>query len=319
MRSFYDILEVLPSAKAAEIRASYLKLAREYHPDRVPEYLTKLRADAEEKVKEINEAWAVLSDSAKRRKYDLKLQASTNPSTYSARTGNSARPSASRQPRTAAILREWLDSRKDLLRWGLVIAISTMVLVVIGELIALRGIKSQSATAQPAAVVDPGPQRVLRYDLKPVQFKTSQFAGRGSFRIQLLSVGLSGSKTVLTFRFLGGDRNMFLLYEPPGGSTRTRVVMGKTVAVDQGFEEPYLMDGDGTRYYSTSGLLGGEQTNFDLYNFTRRINFKSHSEVPLSIEFPPLDNSISSVTLVLPALGKWQPEWRWPEISLKQD
>ena len=317
MKSFYDILEVSPSADSADIRASYLKLAREYHPDRVPEYLTKLRADAEEKVKEINEAWAVLSDPAKRRKYDLKLQASTTTSTYSA-AATSVRSPASRGRRVADI-REWLDSRKDLLRWALVIGISTLVLVVMGELIAFRGIKSQSSTSQLGPAVDePSPQRILRYDLKPVQLKTSQFAGQSSFSIQLLSMGLNESKTVLTFRVLGGDRKIYLLYEPPGGSRRTRVVMGKTVVVDRGLEEPYLVDGRGTKYYSTSGLLGGEQANFDLYNFTRRINFSAHSEVPLSVEFPPLHDATSSVTFVLPALAKWQPEYRWPEISLKQ-
>jgi len=49
----YEILKIV--APSAEIRASYLKLAREY-PDRVPEYLTKLRADAEDEIKDINYA-----------------------------------------------------------------------------------------------------------------------------------------------------------------------------------------------------------------------------------------------------------------------
>src|SRR5437764_11470827 len=44
MKSWYEILEVPRSASAAEIRSAYLKMAREYHPDRVPEHLTKLRA-----------------------------------------------------------------------------------------------------------------------------------------------------------------------------------------------------------------------------------------------------------------------------------
>src|SRR6185437_8050034 len=77
MNSFYEILEVSPSASTAEIRTSYLRLAREYHPDRVPEHLTKLRADAEEKLKLVNEAWAVLSDAAKRRLYDERLRNAT--------------------------------------------------------------------------------------------------------------------------------------------------------------------------------------------------------------------------------------------------
>ena len=45
-------------------------MAREYHPDRVPEHLTKLRGDAEDKFKQVQAAWAVLSDPAKRRQYD---------------------------------------------------------------------------------------------------------------------------------------------------------------------------------------------------------------------------------------------------------
>lgn len=318
MKSFYDILEVSPSASIAEIRASYLKLAREYHPDRVPEYLTKLRADAEERVKEINEAWAVLSDAAKRRKYDLKLNANTFRSPYSSSSASSARPAASRPPARVTVILEWVDARKDILRWVLVIGISTLILIVVGELIAFRGIKSQPPTSQPeVSVDDPGPQRILRYHLSPLQFQSSQFAGRGSFSIQLLTVSLSDRKTALTFHVVAGERGGFLLYEPPGASTRTRAVMGKAVVVDRGLEEPYLVDSTGTKYYSTSGLLGGDQTNFDLYNFTRRINLKAHAGVDLSVEFPPLNNGVSSVAFVLPALAKWQAEWRWPAIDLK--
>lgn len=318
MKSFYDILEVSPSAPTAEIRASYLKLAREYHPDRVPEYLTKLRADAEQKIKEINEAWAVLSDAAKRRSYDLKLAANTTTSNFSSSTTNSARSAATRRPPKIAMIFQWFDARKDLLRWALVIGISTLVLVVVGELIAFRGIKSQPSTPRPGVVVDnPRPQRILHYSLQPVQFKTSQFAGRGALSIQLLTVALSDRKTVLTFHVVGSDRSGFLLYEPPGASTRTRVVMGKTVVVDRGLEEPYLVDRAGTKYYSTSGLIGGEQVNFDLYNFTRRINLRPHGDLTLSAEFPPLHDNVSSVAFVLPELAEWQAEWRWPDISLR--
>jgi len=318
MKSFYDILEVSPSASVAEIRASYLKLAREYHPDRVPEYLTKLRADAEEKVKEINEAWAVLSDPAARRKYDSKLRAYSSTSTHSASTASQGKPAAPGPSRTLAGILEFLRTRRDALRWALVIGIGTLVLVVIGELIAIRGIKPQPVTAQQAVANDnPGPQRILRYDSKPVQFQASQLAGRGTLNVQLLSVRLSDSKTEVTFRVIGSDRGGFLLYEPPGGSTRTRTVMGKTVVVERGFEEPYLIDSSGTKYYSISGLLGGDQANFDLYNFTRRINFKARREVALSADFPPLNNDVSSVTFVLPALAKWQPEWRFPAVNLK--
>jgi len=71
MKSWYEILEVPRSASTAEIRSAYLKMAREYHPDRVPEHLTKLRADAEDKFKQVQAAWAVLGDPAKRRRYDV--------------------------------------------------------------------------------------------------------------------------------------------------------------------------------------------------------------------------------------------------------
>jgi len=68
--SFYDILEVTPAATAAEIRASYLKLAREY-PDRVPEYWTKLRADAEDEIKDINYALGKWQPECRFSRFDL--------------------------------------------------------------------------------------------------------------------------------------------------------------------------------------------------------------------------------------------------------
>src|SRR6266480_1483003 len=74
MKSWYDVLEVHELASAEQIRSAYLKLAREYHPDRVPEHLTKLRFDAEEKFKRVQEAWTVLGDPVKRRQYDFKAQ-----------------------------------------------------------------------------------------------------------------------------------------------------------------------------------------------------------------------------------------------------
>src|SRR6266481_6357304 len=72
MKSFYEVLEIPEWASTAEIRSAYLRLVREYHPDRVPEHLTKLRLDAEEKFKRVQEAWAVLGDPVKRRQYDLR-------------------------------------------------------------------------------------------------------------------------------------------------------------------------------------------------------------------------------------------------------
>src|SRR5437764_12185241 len=95
MKSWYDTLEISESASAEQIRSAYLKMAREYHPDRVPEHLTKLRADAEDKFKQVQAAWAVLGDPAKRRRYDLSDRVHEVPSSPS--PAQPIRPTAPRQ------------------------------------------------------------------------------------------------------------------------------------------------------------------------------------------------------------------------------
>ncbi|HPS41996.1 MAG TPA: molecular chaperone DnaJ [Anaerolineaceae bacterium] len=63
-RDYYEVLGVNRNASAEELKSAFRSLARKYHPDMNKE------ADAEEKFKEINEAYAVLSDEDKRRAYD---------------------------------------------------------------------------------------------------------------------------------------------------------------------------------------------------------------------------------------------------------
>lgn len=63
-RDYYDILGVSKSASVDEIKKAYRKLALEWHPDR------NKAAGANEKFKEINEAYAVVSDPKKRATYD---------------------------------------------------------------------------------------------------------------------------------------------------------------------------------------------------------------------------------------------------------
>lgn len=63
-RDYYEILGVSKSASIDEIKKAYRKLALQWHPDR------NKAANANEKFKEINEAYAVLSDSQKRSTYD---------------------------------------------------------------------------------------------------------------------------------------------------------------------------------------------------------------------------------------------------------
>jgi curved DNA-binding protein len=64
-KSLYETLEVSENASESEIKKAYRKLARKYHPD------VNKEASAEEKFKEINAAYEILSDKEKKQQYDM--------------------------------------------------------------------------------------------------------------------------------------------------------------------------------------------------------------------------------------------------------
>lgn len=66
-RDYYEVLGVPRTVSADELKRAFHKLALKYHPDKNPEN----RKEAEEKFKEIAEAYEVLSDTEKRKLYDL--------------------------------------------------------------------------------------------------------------------------------------------------------------------------------------------------------------------------------------------------------
>src|SRR3989304_592756 len=66
-RDYYEVLGIARGASADDVKGAYRRLAMQFHPDRVP---TEQKAEAEERFKDVSEAYEVLADEEKRRLYD---------------------------------------------------------------------------------------------------------------------------------------------------------------------------------------------------------------------------------------------------------
>jgi hypothetical protein len=97
-KDYYGILGILPTAEDIVIRAAYKALVQRYHPDRADN-----QVQANETIKELNEAYAVLSDPKKRKEYDDLVgdQFQADQSTFAEDISNTA-------PEDDPLFRDWL-------------------------------------------------------------------------------------------------------------------------------------------------------------------------------------------------------------------
>ncbi len=107
MKDYYKILEISKTATLSEIKKAYHKMVLQYHPDKVRYHYPDLSSEeAENKIKEINEAYQTLSDVSKRMLYDRSLTQSIPKSSsfFSHRPHHfsTSRPSTSHYYRTSA-------------------------------------------------------------------------------------------------------------------------------------------------------------------------------------------------------------------------
>src|SRR5579863_7567173 len=91
-RDYYAILGVPKNAAQKDIKSAYRKLARKWHPDANPQNVK----EAEEKFKEISEAYEVLGDAEKRKKYDLLGPTGSKPRTKRSSSAGIARARAAK-------------------------------------------------------------------------------------------------------------------------------------------------------------------------------------------------------------------------------
>ena len=88
MKNYYKILEVDPNSTVEQIKSQHRFLIHAWHPDKFPE--GELKDKANEKIREINEAYGVISDTIKRKNYDKILRSYSSSSSSSQSTSTQA-------------------------------------------------------------------------------------------------------------------------------------------------------------------------------------------------------------------------------------
>lgn len=130
--NFYQVLGVERSASADEIKSAYRELVKRYHPDLFA--TAGAKAKATEKMRQINEAYAVLGNAERRQRYDREFiqQPKTAPrAPVAAQRPRASRPGrrANLRSKTASILKRYLHFSKK--RAGYALAAATVVMILI--------------------------------------------------------------------------------------------------------------------------------------------------------------------------------------------
>jgi DnaJ domain len=101
--TLYEILEVIPTASQETIHAAYRSLISRFHPDKVAGLGPELEAAADARTKEINHAYDILGDMARRARYDQQLRRDDGSRPFATHPGL-AQPASATPSRTAAPL-----------------------------------------------------------------------------------------------------------------------------------------------------------------------------------------------------------------------